>query len=126
MSVLLNQLSPRLVGQFVFCSVPHESVPELSIRPLATFRETEGTTLVLAKEVAQNAGLAGIPQTLITLDVHSSLEAVGLIAVVTGALAKAGISVNVIAGFYHDHLFVPSSKAAQAMSVLKELSGGKD
>jgi hypothetical protein len=74
------------------------------------------------KEAAEKAGLAGSVQTLITLDVHSSLEAVGLIATVSGALAAAGISVNVFAGFYHDHLFVPASKAAQAMSVLKELS----
>lgn len=123
LNVLLADVRPRLGGQFIFCSVPDHLVSRLSTVPLAMFRENEGTTLVLQKETAEKAGLEGsVPQTLITLEVHSSLESVGLTAAVTAALAEAGISVNVFAGFYHDHLFVPSSKAEQAMSVLKGLS----
>lgn len=123
LAALLANVRPRLGGQFIFCSVPDHLVPQLSTVPLAMFRESEGTTLVLQKETAEKAGLRGsVPQTLITLDVYSSLEAVGLTAAVTTALAAAGISVNVFAGFYHDHLFVPSSKAELAMSVLRDLS----
>ncbi len=122
LGVILANLRPRLVGQFVFCSVPDHLVSNLRSVSLATFRESEGTTVVLEKEAAEKAGLQGLVQTLITLDVHSSLEAVGLVAAVTGALAAAGISVNVFAGFYHDHLFVPASKAAEAVTVLKQLS----
>ncbi len=119
---LLANLSPRLAGQFIFCSVPDHLISSLPMPPLAIFRESEGTTVVLEKEAAEKAGMRGPVQSLITLEVHSSLEAVGMIAAVTGALAAAGISVNVFAGFYHDHLFVPASKAAAAMSVLDELS----
>ncbi len=120
--LLLANLRPRLAGQFIFCSVPDHLVAKREIQAIATFRESEETTLVVEKEAAEKAGLDGSVHTLITLDVHSSLEAVGLIAAVTGALAAAGISVNVFSGFYHDHLFVPASRAAEAMSVLTELS----
>lgn len=119
---LLANLRPRLGGQFIFCSVPDELVEEFPMAPIGMFREREGTTLVIEKEAAEQAGLSGPLYRLITLDVHSSLEAVGLIAAVSGALAGAGISANVFAGFYHDHLLVPAAKAEAAMSVLTELS----
>jgi len=122
LTLLLADLKPRLAGQFIFCSVPDHIVPSLRVVPLATFKESEGMTLVVAKKAAEKAGLDGSLQTLITLEVHSSLEAVGMIAAVTAALAAAGISVNVFAGYYHDHLFVPAAKAAEAMLVLQELS----
>ena len=58
----------------------------------------------------------------ITLTVHSSLEAVGLTAAFSKALAEKGISCNVVAAFYHDHLFVRQQDAAAAMETLKGLS----
>jgi hypothetical protein len=58
----------------------------------------------------------------ITLTVHSSLEAVGLTAAFSRALTEAGISCNVVAAYYHDHIFVPTRDAGQAMQVLKNLS----
>ena len=58
----------------------------------------------------------------ITLTVQSDLNAVGLTAVVSTALAKAGISCNVIAAVHHDHLFVPVDRADDAMRVLRGLS----
>ncbi|MGO2019037.1 MAG: ACT domain-containing protein [Psychrobacter sp.] len=85
--------------------------------------ETEGLTLVLTKDKADEAGLnyEGVFRQ-ITLTVHSSLEAVGLTAAVSTKLTSKDISANVIAAYYHDHIFVSNDKAEQALSALKELS----
>lgn len=122
---LLQQMEPLLnEGEFVFCTFKGEnaSIPEDA---LFRFREQEGLTVVLPR---QDANTSGIPYTIvfswITLQVHSSLEAVGLTAAFSSALAKAGISCNVVAAYYHDHIFVPAGDAAQAMQVLKFLSSG--
>ncbi|CAM3005453.1 ACT domain-containing protein [Vibrio mytili] len=121
---LLKSLSPHLLEpEFVFCSVTDEIADYVSFDPVATFKEAEGLTLVLEKSVALDAGLAfdgSFKQ--ITLTVHSSLDAVGLTAAVATKLASKGISANVIAAFYHDHIFVPSAKAEDAIAALRELS----
>jgi len=59
---------------------------------------------------------------MITLNIHSSLEAVGFLAVITTHLAKLDIGVNPVSGFYHDHLFIPEDKASVVMVALAELS----
>ncbi len=84
----------------------------------AVVREAEGTTAVLP------VGLEGNPESLacITLQVHSDLQGVGLTAAVSNALAEQGIACNVIAGFYHDHLFVPWDRRDEAMQILRELA----
>jgi hypothetical protein len=107
--------------EFVFCTVPGDVSDYLELNPLATFRENEGLTLVLTKKAASNAGLS-FESTFkqITLTVHSSLDAVGLTAAVASKLASKGISANIIAAYYHDHIFVPTEKAAHALSALKE------
>ena len=89
------------------------------------FREDEGVTLVLPWDVAIAGGL--VPQfrsRMISLTVHSALEAVGFMAAVSAALTRAGISTNPVAGFYHDHLFVPEDRAGDAMAVLEALASG--
>jgi uncharacterized protein len=58
----------------------------------------------------------------ITLTVHSALEAVGLTAAFSKALADVNISCNVVAGYYHDHIFVPQQDAEKAMAVLESLA----
>ena len=58
----------------------------------------------------------------ITLQVHSSLDAVGLTAAVSSALANKGISANVVAAFYHDHVFVPSDRSEEAFQIVSSLS----
>nr|WP_067295124.1 ACT domain-containing protein [Marinobacterium profundum] len=121
---LLRSMSPDLLEpEFVFCSVSGSLNEYLSLKPVATFVEPEGLTLVLEKSVALKAGLSfegSFKQ--ITLTVHSSLEAVGLTAAVSTKLASKGISANVIAAFYHDHIFVQSAKADAALSALLEFS----
>jgi hypothetical protein len=108
-------------GIFVFCTIAtNEKIPA-TVAPLLTFREPEGTTLVIRQEEAERIGLPHqFPSRLITLTVHSSLEAVGLLAAITARLATAGISVNAVSAFYHDHLFVPEHRADEALRLLQD------
>lgn len=121
---LLTSMHPALLeSEIVFCTVSGSLNDYLSLRPIATFIEAEGLTLILEKEVAIDAGLsfeAIFRQ--ITLTVHSSLEAVGLTAAVATKLASKGISANVVAAYYHDHIFVQADKAEQALNALQEFS----
>ncbi|MEL0629761.1 ACT domain-containing protein [Psychromonas aquatilis] len=121
---LLKSMQPALLEpEYVFCTVTGELVDYVSLNPVATFIEAEGLTLVLEKAIAEKAGLqfeGAFRQ--ITLTVHSSLEAVGLTAAVSNKLAEKGISANVIAAYYHDHIFVQSSKAQMALLALQEFA----
>ena len=121
---LLKSMHPALLQpEFVFCTVQGDLSQYVSLKPIATFIEAEGLTLVLEKSVAESAGLSfegAFRQ--ITLTVHSSLEAVGLTAAVSTKLAEKGISANVIAAYYHDHIFVQSAKAQAALEALQEFS----
>lgn len=119
LSRLLAGLRPRrLPGAFAVAVAPGGGVPA-GLRPFATVREDEGLTLVLPREQADGAGLAyDYVAALITLQVHSDLAAVGLTAAVSGRLAAAGISCNVLAGARHDHLLVPLDRAAEAVHLL--------
>jgi len=121
---LLKSMEPTLLlPEFVFCTVSGPLIDYVALNPIATFVESEGLTLVLQKEVAQQAGLqfeGAFRQ--ITLTVYSSLEAVGLTAAVSEKLAAKGISANVVAAYYHDHIFVQSAKAEKALCALKEFS----
>ncbi|TXS57499.1 ACT domain-containing protein [Streptomyces sp. t39] len=121
---LLSGMRPLLrPGRYVFTTVP-EGVPE-GVAPVVTVAEEEGLTLVVAQEAADAAGLAyDYVAGWITLRVHSALDAVGLTAAVSRALADAGLSCNVVAGFHHDHLFVPHEHAEHAVALLADLSGG--
>ncbi|MCM2399007.1 ACT domain-containing protein [Rhizobium sp. S95] len=124
---LLAEMEPQLApGLFVFVHVPAGHALDLAaLDPVGTFRETEGLTLILSEDKAREHGLAGgTPLRQITLDVHSSLEAVGLTAAVSGELARNGIAANVVAAFYHDHIFVPATDAEKALRLLRELSAG--
>ena len=121
---LLIGLQPRLTpGEYVYCTVDSKS-RALELDPLGLFAEQESVTVILPKSQADALGLP-YPTTFawITLTVHSSLEAVGLTAAVAEALTKAKISCNVVAAYYHDHIFVPAKDAGHAMDVLRALAG---
>lgn len=124
LDLLLKQLQPILdPEEYVFCTVKDDLPKHLSLTPLATFSEPEGLTLVLSKSQAQLLGAeTEIIFKRIILSVYSSLEAVGLTAVVASALAEQGISANMIAAYHHDHVFVPANKATDAMKTLSKLS----
>ena len=122
---LLESMSPGLIaGEFVFCSFEDSAYGDLSeLEPIAAFQESEGLTLVIPVTKADEHK---IPYEFsyrgITLHVHSSLEAVGLTAAFSKQLAEHGISANVIAGFYHDHIFVRTKDASNAVEALTELT----
>jgi hypothetical protein len=117
LETLLRTLQPVLhAGELVFCA--HR---ELAGDPLCAFREAEGWTLILHRAEAERLGMPfTFPCRRISLTVHSSLEAVGLLAVIATRLAARGISVNVVSAYYHDHLFVPVDLAEEALQVLRE------
>lgn len=92
------------------------------LEAIATMREAEGPTVVIAEAAALARGWpVAFRSAWITLRVHSDLAAVGLTAAFSRALRDAGISCNVIAGVHHDHLFVPVDRAADAMACLQAL-----
>ncbi|RZN33921.1 ACT domain-containing protein [Bradyrhizobium sp. Leo121] len=121
LQVLLSRMKPEMQpGIFVFCTISEETEVPAMIKPLFTFRESEGTTFVVQREEAESLGLTyQFISRLITLTVHSSLEAVGFLATITTRLSEAGISVNVVSAFYHDHLFVPHDRADEALALLQ-------
>ncbi|MBR1089116.1 ACT domain-containing protein [Bradyrhizobium manausense] len=124
LTALLKNMKPELQpGIFVFCTIAANAPVPAALNPLLTFREQEGTTLVVLREEAEAAGLnCAFPSRLITLTVHSALDAVGFLAAVAARLADAGISVNAVSAFHHDHLFVPVDRADDAMAALSEIA----
>ena len=119
---MLAQMQPELrSGAYVFVTVPGSAPPDLE--PVMTFAEDEGLTLIITQAAADRAGLPyEIPTAWITLTVHSTLAGVGLTAAVSNALADAGISCNIVAAAFHDHLFVPVELGPPALAVLQGLS----
>ena len=124
LATLLHSMRPVLHPQmYVFATLKAgEELPN-SINPIMTFREEEGLTLILSESEARAAGLAGIFKSrMITLQVHSSLSAVGFLAAITSRLAEAGLAVNPVSAYFHDHLFVPAERAEEALAILQSLA----
>ena len=123
LSLLLKDLAPKLnSGTYVFATISDINQVDRQ-HTIGEFKEAEGTTLIMEKSKAEALGLDYDYQaSWITLMVHSSLHAVGLTAKVSTELAKNNVSCNVIAGYYHDHLFVPVEDADKAFEVLRKLS----
>jgi hypothetical protein len=120
---LLATMQPVLQpGAFVFATIEGHDVP-VGLDPIGTFREAEGLTLILPAHDAIHPDIAaGNPMRQITLTVHSSLEAVGLTAAFANELTRHGISANVVAGYFHDHIFVGAEDAERAVAALEALS----
>ncbi len=121
-SLLVNMQPDLLEGEFVFCSVSPKVFEQLRIHPIGYLREAEGITLIVERRFADDEGLDyEFISRMITLKIHSGLEAVGFLAAITTKIAGAGISVNTISAFYHDHLFVPTDRVNAVMQLLDEL-----
>ena len=127
LTTLLRSMSPQLnAGEYVFCTLRDSQLPE-GLETIGSFREEEGLTVILERSHAEQTGFSfDYVAAWITLNVHSALEAVGLTAAFATALGKAGISCNVIAGYYHDHLFVGQADAERAMQVLRDLAANAE
>jgi hypothetical protein len=108
---------------YVFLSIASGQPVPGGIVPIMMFREAEGMTLIVPRDQAEAAGLAGsFPSRMITLTVQSALEAVGFMAAVTAHLAEAGIAVNAVSAFHHDHLFVAEARTDEALAILKAMA----
>ncbi len=124
LKTLLASMTPELLGGiYVFATLAPGVAQPKNLEPVMVFREREGTTLIVTEGAASAAGLAASFRCrMITLNIHSSLEAVGFLAAITTRLASAGMGVNPVSAFYHDHLFVPADRAEQAMELLHQLA----
>jgi hypothetical protein len=123
LNILLNTMKPKLNdGEFVFCTLKDLALVDLK-EIVLFFKEEEAMTIIVKKETADalNLGYTFIAS-WITLTVYSSLEAVGLTAAFSRALSEGGISCNVVAAFYHDHIFVDRKDAKKAMEILNRFS----
>jgi hypothetical protein len=120
LQILLKSMKPEHnVGDYVFCKVEELGILNLDEVEMF-FKEKEAITLILKKEIAEKLNLEySLTMSWITLSVHSSLEAVGLTAAFSKALSENGISCNVVAAFYHDHIFVGKNDTEKAMQILK-------
>lgn len=122
---MIAGMSPVLrEGRFVFVSLELRAVTAvLKDAAVAVIREQEGVTLILPLDIARDSGLpCDLAMRQITLTVHSALEGVGLTAAFSAELARHNIPSNVIAGYYHDHIFVPAGRALDAITALRALS----
>ena len=123
--ILLKNMNPVLCEKdYVFCVLEGKIDSKiLELNPVGIFQEEEGVTVILEKGTALKNSLP-FESVLkkITLLVHSSLEAVGLTAAFSKALGDHNISANVVAGYYHDHIFVPEVDAKNAHQVLLDLA----
>lgn len=123
LSTLLKTMKPvHKPGDFVFCQTDDPGKLPLG-DIILLFKEKEAWTVIVHRQVADTLKLPySFVAAWITLTVHSSLQAVGLTAAFSRALADHNISCNVVAAYYHDHIFVDKKDADRAMSVLQQLS----
>lgn len=111
---LLHGLKPRLhPDRYTFAATTD---PALRENLFALVREDEGLTSIHPDPDGEWAR--------ISLDVHSSLDAVGLTAVLSSRLAENQIGANIVAARFHDHLFVPWDRREKALAVLRDLETG--
>jgi hypothetical protein len=127
LQTLLRTIQPSLLeGSWAFATVAKGKPIPAGLNPLMTYREEEGVTLLLEeKELAKS----GLPHAFfcrgISLNVNSSLYAVGFLAAVSDLLAKATMSINIVSAYHRDYIFVPSSRAEEAVALLKKLGAAK-
>ncbi len=124
LTALIAAMDPVLADEiYVFATLPLGAPTPAGLAPVMTFREREGVTLIVTQAQAEAAGLeTAFPCRMITLNIHSSLEAVGFLAALLPALAAEDMGINPVSGFFHDHLFVPADRAQDALRVLKALA----
>jgi hypothetical protein len=123
LNTLLLTMAPDLSPNvFVFASIASRSLPH-EIEPICSFQEAEGLSIIVEREQAERARLPWILEVrMITLTVHSDLEAVGFIARISAVLAEANIPCNAVSACFHDYIFVPCELAPTALDILITLA----
>ncbi|MBL1421747.1 MAG: ACT domain-containing protein [Alphaproteobacteria bacterium] len=120
---LIASMQPELQPHIYVFAKTNNKTLATSLESIMRFQEPEATTLILRQNIAEKHKLDHeFPCRMITLKIHSSLQAVGFLALITTHLAKHKIAVNPVSGFYHDHLFIAQGQAKQAMKALSELT----
>jgi hypothetical protein len=111
-------------ARYTVLTLPNdEQSPPMGHGVAAVIEEGEGLTVVATVERARTEGWpVDFVAAWLTIDVHSSLEAVGLTAAFSRALGRAGIACNVIAAYYHDHILVPHDESDMAVEVIEALA----
>ena len=124
LQTLLRTMNPVLMdGAWGFVTVPHGRPLPANVTPLMTYREEEGTTLILSEQDLAKSGLLhAFFSRAISLQVNSSLYAVGFLALISETLAKASMSINIVSAFHRDYIFVPHNRADEAVALLKKLA----
>lgn len=124
LKTLLSTLTTRLDPEtFVFLTLPTTQTPPDSLQTHMLFKEVEGITIITTKSSAEAHGLEyTFPCRMVTLNIHSSLEAVGFMAAVTKKLTEKGIGCNPVSGYFHDHLFVPAGREDETLEALSALA----
>ena len=124
LDTLLSSMAPALDPRvFVFTTVSEEAIVTVAPHATMLFREAEALTAIVEQGTANDMGLAAtFPCRMITLHVHSALDAVGFLAALLPRLADYGMGVNPVSAYHHDHLFVPEHRAEDALSILQDLS----
>lgn len=129
LQTLLATMKPTLHPEtyvFITTTQPIDTLPLHSLQPEMLFRESEGLTIIASKTLAESHGFGCtdyvFPCKKLSLTVHSSLEAVGLLAAITNRFAERSISTNVVSGYFHDHIFVAVGSEETAMRVLGEMT----
>ena len=123
---IIKNLNPKLnKGEYVFCSI--KDINDINmIDIVSSFKESEGYSIIISKEEAiKNSLHFYFVSAWITLEINSSLDSIGLTSAFSKELTEAGISCNVLAGYHHDHIFVPYHKKAKAMKILGDLFTSK-
>lgn len=123
LTTLIQRMTPSVhPDTFVFCTFADFQLPS-ALEAVCTFHETEGLTAIVPLRRATALRLVHqFPSRMVTLTVHSALDAVGFLASVSTALAANGIACNVVSGYYHDHIFIPENKLAEALRTFDAMS----
>lgn len=123
LDALLAAIQPELDSEEWAFACVDATFPVALAKPLLVFHEREGATIVApAAELARfNVSYEGTWRRIV-INAYSALDAVGFLAEMTRALTAENIPANVVSAYHHDHLFVPSDRAQDALTALAALA----